>query len=189
LEAVEKKAGAAWVDVVRGDALQDLADGVLDGGAVFGERQVEGRAAAAALVRVRYGLARGVVVVAEVFAAKAWAGAAVAIGEDVAALVVLRFGCVVHVPLPTGTCFVQSLRKKGVESGLSLASGLNAKARLLAGPLFSFYFYFIEVRGTNMPTLMDLFFACSLLILSWLCDLRSLVCEFWGLTCDFAEVF
>jgi hypothetical protein len=71
LEAVEKKAGAAWVDVVRGDALQNLADGVLDGGAVFGERQVEGGAAAATLLRVGDGLARGVVVVAEVFAAKA----------------------------------------------------------------------------------------------------------------------
>jgi hypothetical protein len=40
-----------------------------------------------------------------------------------------------------------------------------------------------------MPTLMDLFLACRLLILSWLCDLQRLVCEFWGLTCDFAEVF
>jgi hypothetical protein len=110
---------------------------VLDGGAVFGERQVEGGAEAATLVRVRDWLARGVMVVAEVFAAQAWAGAAVAVGEDVAALVVFR--ClvgVVHVPLPTGTFFVQSLRKKGVESGLPLASGLNAKARLLAGPCF-----------------------------------------------------
>jgi len=42
LEAVEEEAGAAGVDVVRGDALQDFADGGLDGGAVFGERQVEG---------------------------------------------------------------------------------------------------------------------------------------------------
>jgi len=36
LEAVEEEAGAAWVDIVGGDALQDLADGGLDGGAVFG---------------------------------------------------------------------------------------------------------------------------------------------------------
>jgi hypothetical protein len=35
LEAVEEETGAAWVDVVGGDALQDLADGGLDGGAVF----------------------------------------------------------------------------------------------------------------------------------------------------------
>ena len=31
LEAVEEEAGAARVDVVGGDALEDLADGVLDG--------------------------------------------------------------------------------------------------------------------------------------------------------------
>jgi hypothetical protein len=42
LEAVEEEAGAAGVDVVGGDALEDFADGGLDGGAVFRERQVEG---------------------------------------------------------------------------------------------------------------------------------------------------
>ena len=31
LEAVEEEAGSAGVDVVGGDALEDLADGVLDG--------------------------------------------------------------------------------------------------------------------------------------------------------------
>jgi hypothetical protein len=36
LEAVEEEAGAAGIDVVGGDALQDLADGGLDGGAIFG---------------------------------------------------------------------------------------------------------------------------------------------------------
>jgi hypothetical protein len=36
LEAVEEEAGAAGVDVVGGDALEDFADGGLDGGAVFG---------------------------------------------------------------------------------------------------------------------------------------------------------
>jgi hypothetical protein len=45
LEAVEEEAGAAGVDVVGGDSLEDLADGVLDGGAVFGEREFEGGAA------------------------------------------------------------------------------------------------------------------------------------------------
>jgi hypothetical protein len=89
LEAVEEKTGAARVDVVGGDALQDLADGVVDGGAVFGQRQIEGGAAAAALARAGDGWARGVVVVAEVFSAQAWAGAAVAVGEDVATLVLL----------------------------------------------------------------------------------------------------
>jgi hypothetical protein len=36
LEAVEEEAGAAGVDVVCGDALEDFADGGLDRGAVFG---------------------------------------------------------------------------------------------------------------------------------------------------------
>jgi hypothetical protein len=36
LEAVEEEAGAAGIDVVGGDALEDFADGGLDGGAVFG---------------------------------------------------------------------------------------------------------------------------------------------------------
>jgi hypothetical protein len=36
LEAVEEEACAAGIDVVGGDALEDFADGCLDGGAVFG---------------------------------------------------------------------------------------------------------------------------------------------------------
>jgi len=44
LQAVEEQAGAAGVDVVGGDALEDFADGVLDGGAVFGVGDVEGAA-------------------------------------------------------------------------------------------------------------------------------------------------
>jgi hypothetical protein len=96
LEAVEEQAGAARVDVVGGDALQDLTDGVLDGGSVFREWQVECGATAAASARVGDGSARRVVVVAEVFSAQAWAGAAVAVGEDVAALILFDFGCVVH---------------------------------------------------------------------------------------------
>jgi hypothetical protein len=35
LEAVEEQAGAARVDVVGGDALEDFSDGGLDGGAIF----------------------------------------------------------------------------------------------------------------------------------------------------------
>jgi hypothetical protein len=42
LETVEQEACAARVDVVGGYALEDLADGRLDGGAVFGQREVEG---------------------------------------------------------------------------------------------------------------------------------------------------
>jgi len=94
LEAVEEEAGAARVDVVGGDALEDLADGGLDGGAVFGKGQVEGGGSAAASFRIGDGFSGGVVVVAELFAAQAWAGAAVAVGEDVAALVL--FGFLLH---------------------------------------------------------------------------------------------
>jgi hypothetical protein len=117
LEAVEEEAGAARVDVVGGDALEDLADGVLDGGTVFGERDFEGGAAAPA--RAGCGFAGGVVVVAEVFSAEAWAAAAVAVGEDVAALV--TFGCfgllldgVVHWSLPTGYFWCKVFERKGL---------------------------------------------------------------------------
>jgi hypothetical protein len=92
LEAVEEESGAAGVDVVGGDALEDLADGGLDSGLVLGERQVEGGAAVAALAWVLDGLAGGVVVVAELFLAEAGAGATASVGEDVAALVLLGFG-------------------------------------------------------------------------------------------------
>jgi hypothetical protein len=70
-----------------GDALEDLADGGLDGRAIFGQSEVEGGAAAAALSWIGDGFTGGVVVVAELFPAQAWAGAAVTVGEDVAALV------------------------------------------------------------------------------------------------------
>jgi hypothetical protein len=114
LEAVEKKAGAARVDFVGGDALEDFADGGLDGGAVFRERQVEGGAAASAPFWVSNRAARGVVVVAKFFVMQAGAAATVAVGEDVAALETLwcfgagfgfgfgfGFDGVWHVP-PTG---------------------------------------------------------------------------------------
>jgi hypothetical protein len=84
LEAIEEEAGAAGVDVVGGDTLEDLSDGVLDGGSVLRERDFKGGAAS---VWTSRGFAGGVVVVAEVFAAEAWAAAAVAVGKDVAALV------------------------------------------------------------------------------------------------------
>jgi hypothetical protein len=103
LEAVEEESGAAGVDVVGGDALEDLADGGLDGGAVFGQRQVEGGAAAAALVWVGDGFSGGVVVVAELFLAEAGARTAASVGEDVAALVL--FLCFLHGPSPRG-CFL-----------------------------------------------------------------------------------
>ena len=102
LEAVEEQAGAAGVDVVGGDAAENFADGLLDGGTVFRQRKVEGGAAAAALAQVGDWLAGGVVVVAELFLAKAWAGAAASVGEDVAALVADLVLCFVHVWPPPG---------------------------------------------------------------------------------------
>jgi hypothetical protein len=146
LESVEEEAGAAGVYVVGGDAAEYFADGVLDCGAVFGEGEFE--RGAGGLAGSGCGFAGGVVVVAEVFAPEAGAAAAVAVGEDVAALV--AFGCfglwldgVVHWSLPTGYFLVQSLRKKGVESGLPF-SWLKAKARLLAG-LFFYLFLFYRI--------------------------------------------
>ena len=92
LEAVEEEAGAARVDLVAGDAAEDFSDGELDGGAVFGHGEVEVGLLGSALVWVLDGAAGGVVVVAEVFVAEAGAAAAVAVGEDVAALVAFWFG-------------------------------------------------------------------------------------------------
>jgi hypothetical protein len=93
LEAVEEEAGSAGVDVVGGDALQDFSDGMLDGGSVFGQGEIEGGATALALVGVGDGLSGVVVVVAEVFSAEAGAAAAAAVGEDVSALVLFGGWC------------------------------------------------------------------------------------------------
>jgi len=93
LEAVEEQTGTAGIDLVRGDALDDLTNRGLDGRAVFGQREGEGGGAAASMARVVDRLACGVVVVAEVFAAQAWAGAAASVGEDVAALVLFGSRC------------------------------------------------------------------------------------------------
>ena len=125
LEAVEEKAGAPGVDVVGGDAAENFADRVLDRGAVFGQRQVEGGAAALALMRVSDGFSGGVVVVAEVFSTQARAAAAVAVSEDMAALVLFGcFGCVLHGPSPW-VLFVQSLRTRRDESGLPVHASPN----------------------------------------------------------------
>jgi hypothetical protein len=87
LEAVEEEAGAARVDLVLGDAAEDFADVVLDGGAVFGEEQIElGVVAAVGDGFAHARAAGGVVVVAEVRVAKGAAAAAAAVGEEVLAL-------------------------------------------------------------------------------------------------------
>jgi hypothetical protein len=91
LEAVEEQAGAAGVDVVGRDALEDFADGVLDGAAVFGLGDGEvGRTALSGLAGDDFSgscwAARGVVVVAEGLVAQARTAAAAAVDVDVAAL-------------------------------------------------------------------------------------------------------
>jgi hypothetical protein len=100
LEAVEEESGAAGIDLVGGDAAKDFADGGLDGGAILGERQVEGGLPGAALFGFGDWSSGGVVVVAELFAAKAGTGTAASVGEDVAALE--AFGFVHGVPPPQG---------------------------------------------------------------------------------------
>jgi hypothetical protein len=94
LEAVEQEAGAAGVDFVGGDAVEDFADGELDGAAVFRVGEAEGAAAGAAggagaEFHCGNRAAGGVVVVAEFFAgadaAEAGALATASVGEDVAA--------------------------------------------------------------------------------------------------------
>jgi len=95
LEAVKEEAGAAGVELVGGEPVEDLSDGELDGAAVLGKGKGEGGGALLALGHVRHlnhgggdGSAGvgGVVVEAEVLGAEAGAAAAVAVGEDVAAL-------------------------------------------------------------------------------------------------------
>ena len=89
LEAVEEEAGAAGVELVGGDALEDLGDGELDGGAVFDEGEVEGFAFGGggfAFAGVPNRDAGGVVEVAKLFVAEAGGAAAKAVGLDVAAL-------------------------------------------------------------------------------------------------------
>ena len=92
LESVEEEAGAAGVDVAGGEALEDEADGELDGGAVLGDGDVVGGEAGFAGLRVGGGAAPGVVVVAEVFVAEGGGAAAASVDEDVAAAAACRFG-------------------------------------------------------------------------------------------------
>ena len=130
LEAVEEETGAAGIDAVGGDALEDEADGGLDGGAVLWEREVEGGGAAASLARVGDGCPGGVVVVAEFFSAEAGAAAAAAVGEDVAALVALGCGWLslddglLHgVPSPTGLKVRKVFKRKDLSPYFGCRSG------------------------------------------------------------------
>jgi hypothetical protein len=149
---------------------------------------VEGGAAAAATARVFDWFARGVVVVAELFVAEAWARAAASVGEDVAALVLFWcFVCrvvrhVVHGPSPRVPFLCKVFERRelsldfvsesasqrvswlaaGPDSLLRLVLRLNAKARLLAG-LFSIYFHFIKLNVTRLRVWVGLFFALQVI--------------------------
>jgi hypothetical protein len=93
LERVEEQAGAFRVEAAGGDALQDDADGGLDRRTIFGDGELEtgvehfGFHFGTATAVFGRGAAGGVVVVAEGLAAEAAGAAAVAVGEDVTALV------------------------------------------------------------------------------------------------------
>ncbi len=130
LEAVEEEAGAARVDLVGGYAAEDVDDGELEAGAVVavGEVEVEGALAAAADTWMRGGLARGVVVVAELFVAERGRAAAAAVGVDVAALEAFWLCVVGHdvFGAPTPVC-AQSLRTIWVRSGLRFGLGPELK--------------------------------------------------------------
>jgi hypothetical protein len=157
LETVEEEAGAAGIDFVGGDALEDFSDGGLDGGTVFRQGQAEGGAAASALTWVSDRFSCCVVVVAEFFVAQAGAAATVAVGEDVTALE--AFWCfgsgiddgVLHMSPPLGEkctkCSKEMTCARTSGSGLFFVR-LNAKARLEPG-FFSIYFYCIELRETK----------------------------------------
>ena len=72
--------------------MDDLADGVLDGAAVFAAGEGEGGLAAPAGLWVRNGFSGGVVVVAEGFFGEGWAAAAVAVSKEMTAGLAGFFG-------------------------------------------------------------------------------------------------
>ncbi len=141
-EAVEEEAGAAGVDFVVGDFVEEERDAELDAaafGEVGGGGEVEGGGAAGGagldLRLAGAGAAGGAVVVAEVLLAEGGAAAADAVGFDVAALVldgvaVGAEGFRWHwVPLGGGRERFWAL----LASVLGVV-GAKARARLVAGP-------------------------------------------------------
>jgi hypothetical protein len=91
------------------------------------------------------GAAGGVMVVAELFFAQAWTGAAASVGEDVAALVLFGcFGCVWHGSLPTGTfvCKVFEREKMSLDFWKAQVSLLAVKRE---GPAFWPGLFFLSI--------------------------------------------
>jgi hypothetical protein len=121
---------------------------LLDRGRVFRQRKVEGGLAATALLRVGDGFSGRVVVVAEVFSAQARAAATVAVGEDVAALVLfwcVGFGVddvVLHVSPHWVKKYVKSSKKKTCVRTSGAGAGFKCEARP-GGRAFWFLLIFI----------------------------------------------
>jgi hypothetical protein len=112
LHAVKEFAGAEGVQVVGGDALEEVGGDGQGGGAVFDDGEFEGLVLVdvAELAGGRFGAAGGVVVVAEMLVAEGRRAALVSGGVDVAAAVALlgdgdEFGLLWHGGTPLG-CLV-----------------------------------------------------------------------------------
>jgi hypothetical protein len=131
LEGVEEETGTAGIDVVGGDASDDLAEGILDVGAATGCWKQESVAPSLPLLRVGDGATGGVVVVAKFFSAEGRTATMTSIGPGVAAEIVLRRAAVfdlldsVHYVLhddPSPLDSAQSLRNRRDEGGLQSRS-------------------------------------------------------------------
>ncbi len=150
LEGVEDEAGAAGVDVVVAEEMNDFAERGLNGGPGVGSSEEEEVAAGLAQAGLGDGFAGVVVVVAEVGAAHGGAAAAESVGKDVAALATFGFHLhlgdglrdagdgVLHLgdgawhgSLPQWVKCVQSIQKKRPESGLR--SQTTTLAALVSG--------------------------------------------------------
>ena len=104
-EAVQEAAGALVVELVAGDAVEDLGEGELDAGAVVDGGQLEDGLGGVDSAMARGGAAGGVVVVTELLAAQGGGAAAAARGVDVTAEEALDGGyggfyCVGHADFP-----------------------------------------------------------------------------------------
>jgi hypothetical protein len=109
---------------------------LLDGGAVFGEWDLEGGAVPPAGAWMGRGFARGVVVVAEVFSAETWTAATMAVGEDVAALVLFGgFGGVLHGVSPTGTFLCKVFEREEMSPDFRFMSSVTLCVKC-EGPAF-----------------------------------------------------
>ena len=138
LESVEQEAGAPRVELVRGEAVEDLADCGLDGAAVLRGGKGKGGAAVIALREIlrRRSLpdAGGVVVIAEVLLAKARAATTVAVGVDVTALKAARAGragCGGHrCGYPPGGTFCKVFQVKSLGLDRGRVDGAGSMRRL-----------------------------------------------------------